>query len=98
MYSKLAGKSFLGPYMKVRNSAAAVAEVRGRDDGMAGGLPIDELRAFSESAPVQSLAELAAASPSVNELIREQAPVREKAPAQKPAKPAPATTNAEGLF
>ena len=98
MYSKLAGKSFLGPYMKVRNSAAAVAEVRGRDDGMADGLPIDELRVFSESAPVQSLAELAAASPSVNELIREQAPVREKAPAQKPAKPAPATTNAEGLF
>ena len=104
MYSKLAGKSFLGPYMKVRNSAAAVAEVREAPTDH--GDPNDWKWKNPDpvvNTPVQALAELAAASS-----VPEPTPV----PAAKPKEKAPVTTttntatkkptaptlDAEGLF
>ena len=82
MYSKLAGKSFLGPYMKVRNSAAAVAEVRGETT------PYEDT--FCPPLPVQSLAELAAMTsgelaPTQPAKNADKTPVNSAKPAKKPS-------------
>ena len=75
MYAKLAGKSFLGPYMKTRNSAAAIHEMQetpAQSEAMVGMLINRTTEAMTPDAPTETAA---LPAESVAEKVTEKAPV-----------------------
>jgi len=94
MYAKLAGKSFLGPYMKTRNSAAAIHEMQESEPSEA---VVSELinRTSEAMTPVEPVESVALPA----EPIAEKAPVISAKEAVKVKEKAPVTTGKDdGLF